>query len=127
MVTRRAEQPMDLVAMTDKIADAIRSLRERHAKLKDEIFHVQRLGWVEATPHYRDGKYLYLIHPMQNRERQREYIGSDPEKIQDALDRIERKKEYDALNEKLADIDFALTQIQAHLFRAFDAAYKPKW
>jgi hypothetical protein len=127
MVTKRADQVDESVLITDKIATAIRCLGERKAYLEQELFKIERMGWCEAKPYYRNGKYLILVHPMVNGERVREYIGGDPEKIQDALDKVSRKDEYEALGKQLADVDCALSRVRMLLMQAFNEAYSVKW
>lgn len=55
------------------------------------IANLGATGITNATPHYRDQKYLYLIHPTaSDGTRRREYIGADPARQADALARIAR-------------------------------------
>jgi len=127
MVTKRADQVDDPVAISDKVATALLCLREKHEDLLREKWEIKRLGIVEATPYYRDGKYLYLIYPMVNGERKREYIGGDPEKIQDALDKIERKDRYNQVCSLLAEIEITESKVRNHLINALSTAYQVKW
>jgi hypothetical protein len=127
MVTKRADQVADPVTMLDKIETAVRSLMNRQAELENEIYRLRRLGVVDAKPHYRDGKYLYLIYPMVDGERKREYIGADPEKIQEALDKIERKDQIADLENKLAIITTAISSTKYYLSQAIVSAHSVRW
>lgn len=113
----------DPLAMIDKVAVGIENLQRRERDLENQINHLRNLGWVDAKPHYRDGKYLYLIYPMVNGERRREYIGADQNKIQDALDAIERKSEIENLENRLADISSVISQTKYFLAKAIASAF----
>lgn len=113
----------DPLAMIDKVSVGIENLQRRERDLENQINRLRNLGWVDAKPHYRDGKYLYLIYPMVNGERRREYIGADQNKIQDALDAIERKSEIENLENRLADISSAISQTKYFLAKAIASAF----
>lgn len=78
------------------VAD-IEELHKELLQLEKEMAALEKAGLEYAAPHYREGKYFYLISSMRDGQRERRYIGADPEKIRAALDAIERGKEYDAL------------------------------
>lgn len=87
-----------------------RALKAREL-LVTEIRHLEEDGLANATPWYRDQKYLYLIYPTQaNGERIREYIGADEEKKSAALRKIERYRLWTELQRRLSVIDTCLDQ-----------------
>ena len=127
MVTKAADQVVDTVAILDKLETAIRSLTNRQNELQREINDIERLGWVDATPYYREHKFLILIHPMKDGQRKREYIGANPEKIQEALDRIDRKSRFEELHNQLSEVQRSLSNVRYHLTQAMGEAYRVKW
>ncbi|MCL6467653.1 MAG: hypothetical protein I4O48_04940, partial [Ralstonia sp.] len=56
-----------------------------------------------------------LIYPMQGGERRREYVGSDPDKIEAAKAAVERAKQYDALNVELPRLEGRIAAVRGHL------------
>lgn len=86
-------EPSDLERLTMAM-QAAENIRQRG---QDELNTLSAAGICYATPYYRGGKYLYLIHPSKNYQRKREYIGADPDAIAAALESIERAKRYDAI------------------------------
>jgi len=87
------------------------TLRTHRAGLVQRIDALRRAGTVNATPHYRDGKYLYLIHPQRDGERRREYVGSEPTKVAAALGRVERFKESERLEAELSRLDRCIQSV----------------
>jgi len=77
----------------------------------DSIAHrmevLKRAGLVYASPFWRKDaagveRYLYLLHPqIPGVKRRRDYVGCDPERIQEANAGIERAKEYEELKKQL--------------------------
>ncbi|HEP9230343.1 TPA: hypothetical protein VDV27_005218 [Pseudomonas aeruginosa] len=66
------------------------------ATAQKRMAQLKRAGLVYATEHWREGRYLYLVHPQHDGERKREYVGTDPKKIKAAQDAIARARDYDA-------------------------------
>lgn len=57
---------------------------------------LQRLGLIQASPHYKAGKYLTLLYPSQAGEkRRRVHVGNDRQKVVEALALTERPKTHD--------------------------------
>lgn len=79
------------------------------------VREVEEQGIVDAKPHWKDGKYLYLIHPMKDGERMREYVGADESKIQVALCKIENKARHKILSEQLATARRQYSQLEYDL------------
>ena len=107
------------------IAEQIQQLLDRRDELEAEIQELEDAGIAGANPHYREGKYLYLIYPTQpDSSRKREYIGNKPEAIQEALARVERFKihatksrELKGLESTLRSAGYELSQVLNHLRR----------
>ena len=83
------------------IADRLAQLQQERAAIQAEIKELEELGVSEATPHWRqketNGKaaMLELIHSTgseyeKRTGRRREYIGTDPDKIQATLSCVKR-------------------------------------
>ncbi len=97
------------------VPQLIESLCSRYREILTRMHELERAGIIYAKPHYRQGKYLYLIYPMKDGERRREYIGADPQKINEALQAVNRVHEYEALSRKLAQTEGCLSQGQSQL------------
>ena len=79
---------------------------------------IQRLadeGRIYATPHWRAGKYLHLIHSSQDGERVREYIGAAPARVAEALKKVENAKSHDALEAETTRIERTLDAVHYQL------------
>jgi len=96
------------------IADRLVQLKQERAAIQAEIKELEELGVTEATPHWRqketNGKaaMLELIHSTgseyeKRTGRRREYIGTDPDKIQVTLSCVKRYGRYRQLNIDLVD------------------------
>ena len=115
----------EITEYPDLIAEQIRALLEKRDTLKVEIQELEDAGIADATPHYREGKYLYLIYPTHSDgSRKREYIGVKPEAVQEALAKVERFKvhatksgELKDLESKLGSAEHELSQVLNHLRR----------
>ena len=54
---------------------------------------------------YRDGIYLYLVHPTApDGSRKRENVGKDPEKIKAALARLDRFKRHSQVTQEISTL-----------------------
>ena len=102
-------------AEASKLPELIESLSNQCREIHARMHELKRAGLIYAKPHYRQGKYLYLIFPMKDGVRRREYIGADPKKIQEALQAINRVYEYEMLSNKLARTEGCLSQGQLQL------------
>lgn len=90
-------------------------LEQERAEIARQMAALKRAGLIYATLHTRANKYLYLIYPMQGGERRREYVGSDPDKIEAAKAAVERAKQYDALDAELQRLEGRLSAVRGHL------------
>lgn len=106
-----------MLAEASRIPRLIESLAGTYRKTVSRMNELRRAGLIHAKPHYRQGKYLYLIYPMKDGERRREYIGADPGKIEKALEAVNRVHEYEVLSHELARVEGALSMGLVNLNR----------
>lgn len=84
-------------------------------KVKQKV--LKKAGIDYGTPNYKQGRYLRIVRPATDeRGRQFEYIGADPEKQQVVLSAIERGKEYDELEGRLLSLEKALKRLDDDLY-----------
>lgn len=98
-------------------ADYIDTTQEQIALLTTRVKDLETLGVSDASEYWREGKYLYLISPMNNGHRRRQYIGSNPQKVQEALDSIDRFKSRRQVLEQRSQL---LAELQRILHRIND-------
>lgn len=85
---------LPIIATLRQIEQQIREKAERIAELEGKIHALEALGTVNASLHYKAGRYLYLIHPThESGDRIRQYIGAQPEKIREAQESVNRYHE----------------------------------
>ncbi|NMG45543.1 hypothetical protein GPA22_17655 [Aromatoleum toluvorans] len=97
--------PFDLAQGCTQLAAELRELDEYRERRERDLAALIALGTTRATAHWREGKYLYLIHPTDSSgHRKREYIGTDPTKIANAQAAIAREHAADALRAQLRTI-----------------------
>jgi hypothetical protein len=109
------------------ITEQLQQLLEQRDQLKAELQELEDAGIANATPHYREGKYLYLIYPTQrDGSRERKYIGNKPEAIEQALAKVERfkihaskKRELSNIESLLRTADYELNQVLTRLKRTY--------
>jgi hypothetical protein len=86
----------------------------------DRMEELKAQGLIYAGTHYKAGKYLYLVYPVQeDGSRERKYIGADPEKIREALAGIERGQEYIRLKERKRQLEHRAHQCWTYMNYAF--------
>ncbi len=74
--TTDAEDLADKIrAEASKLPELIESLARKYREILTRMHELKRAGLIYAKPYYRQGKYLYLIYPMKDGQRRREYIG----------------------------------------------------
>lgn len=77
-----------------QIENIIMEKAQKIWELEREIRLLEEKGTVNASLHYRAGRYLYLIHHTdENGDRIRQYVGAQPEKIKEAQDSVNRYHE----------------------------------
>lgn len=82
---------IDLKQLHDNLEKLGNEIVLQHAKK----IALQKQGIVDAYSHYKDGRYLLLIHPQVDGERKKEYIGAKKTHQTAALKAIERYKEWE--------------------------------
>ncbi len=76
------------------VSSMVMSIHKANEQITPLMLELERAGIVEGTPSFQQGKYLYVIGPMRNGKRRRDYIGSDNQKIAAALAKLERHQEF---------------------------------
>lgn len=104
----QTEATMILIGRLDVMVDKLISDRKN---LEENIANLKQAGISDAKLYWKDGKFLYLIHPMVNGYRNREYIGSDPTRVKVAMESVERYKDFLDANSKLAFVNMKLQRI----------------
>ena len=111
-----------VLALMSILPGAIDTVMTRRAKLITEIEQLKLEGVTNATPYYKGGVYLVLVHPTDVcGHRKREYIGADPDKIRIALARVERFQRYQSLKNELATLNSRMQQAEESLVNVFRA------
>ncbi|NUM43678.1 MAG: hypothetical protein HUU38_03150 [Anaerolineales bacterium] len=72
--------------------------------LKGEILILEDQGTLDGHAWYKDGKYLYLVHHL---DQHKQYIGADPEKQREALALLDRYAKVKHLSSNLATLEMA--------------------
>lgn len=108
------------------IAEKIETTNGQIEALSEQIENLETAGIANATEYWRDEKYLYLIYPMKAGERRRDYIGSQPAKVQAAIDSIDRFKRYSVLRKEMATLQAELKTVYTRLQRVL-FINRPSW
>ena len=88
------------VGLVERALVRLNALAERVVELGNQMNEVQARGMVQATPYWRDQRYLYLVHQQLDGERKREYIGKDEHKQAAALQRVDNWHQYQRLDQQ---------------------------
>jgi len=124
MVTKSNLVQLDSVIMAsdpyDYISGVIRwklkELIDSRDKIKAEIETETAKGITNASPYWREGKFLILVHPqIQGSKRVREYIGADPAKVQEAMNKIKRYEEVTTMQWALGLVEKKIARLQVTL------------
>lgn len=106
-----------------KTEERIQQLQDAIQAEQEKMRALTEAGLIRAGTWYKNGTYLYLIHPSDGfGYRKREYVGADPAKVKAALDSIERAKQYDDAKARASLLQQKLHSTTYHLRQAFDAA-----
>ena len=98
-----------LSAIAASLPGCIAKLDASRAEIAGKMGALKELGLIYATEHMKDGKYLVLLYPIQPGEpRRREYVGKDPQKMQEAREAMQRARDYDALEAQVKRLDAVL-------------------
>lgn len=96
---------MNSLDQLDLLAGAMREVNQSIDALEKEINDLEAAGISKAGTWWKGGKYLYLVHPTDDKgNRHREYIGSDQAAIDDALARIKRYGQWIELRHQLNEL-----------------------
>jgi hypothetical protein len=118
----------NLEHITGMVQEKLSAILEEKRLLTARLRRLESLGMTDATPHYREGKYLYLIHPMVNGERVREYIGADPKRIETALAMVERNRLYhEEVKPDLEKINYLLRSVSQQLYQLLTSLGYGPW
>lgn len=109
--------------LDDEIEKTVKRLETLHA----EAARLQSLEPVTATPHWRKDshgqpRYLYLIYPQKDGQRERTYVGSDPVKVAAALDRVQAARDLTEMLGQIKQINARLDRIARYLSAALATA-----
>lgn len=100
----------NLAALAAALPDRIAQLDTAKNDLDAKMRALKEQGLIYASEHMKDGKYLVLVYPMQPGEaRRREYVGKDPQKMQEARAAIQRGKDYDMLAQRSRRLESVLS------------------
>jgi hypothetical protein len=103
-----------LPALIDKLAAAEKDIAQQMAVLKKQ-------GLIYAKPHWRNGKYLYLLHPTKAGEKRiREYVGSESDKIEAAEAAMLRATQYTELEKRLQKLQNVASEGRKDLVDAIE-------
>ncbi|HSH72819.1 MAG TPA: hypothetical protein VK974_07155 [Methylophilaceae bacterium] len=102
----------DVRGRAEKLQEIYNQLKDREAELVD-------MGTIYAGTTWKDGKYLYLIYPGKNGEdRQRVYVGSDSDKVAEALAAIERGSQLDKVKSQIKEMENRVHWCGDYIIRA---------
>lgn len=98
-----------LSAVAASLPGCIAKLDASRAEIAGKMGALKDLGLIYATEHMKDGKYLVLLYPIQpGQPRRRDYVGKDPQKMQEAREAMQRARDYDALEAQAKRLDAVL-------------------
>lgn len=91
-------------------------MEERLETIERELAQLEEHERITASVHWRDGKYLVLVYPTdKDGNRKRQYIGSDPAKVKEALDAVQRQERYEQLSQEKLDLRHKINWIDHDL------------
>lgn len=88
-----------------RISEQLDSLKSLRVNLLAEFEALQDSPRIAATPYWHQQRYLYLVRPQKDGKRVREYIGAQPERINEALASVRREQRYQDVCRELQDIE----------------------
>lgn len=100
----------DVEKLADQLPVLIAAQKAALVVKQNKMEELKNAGLIYASEHWRSGKYLYLIYPSHDGQRERKYIGADPSKIEAAQASIRRANEYDHLAIEAGRIEKSLKQ-----------------
>ena len=115
---------MNVLKSLDSIKVQYEAVVKSIGELKAQQKALKKAGIDYGTPNYKEGRYLRIVRPAtEERGREFEYIGADPEKQNAILSAIGRGKEYDSLGESVKKLEDALSNLDndvSNLARRFE-------
>lgn len=100
----------DIEWLATQLPALIEAQKAALAAKQSEMETLKNAGLIYANEHWRSGKYLYLIYPSHDGQRERKYIGVNPTKIEAAKASIRRGNEYNQLATEAGQIEKTLWQ-----------------
>ncbi|MDH0896614.1 MULTISPECIES: PAS domain S-box protein [unclassified Pseudomonas] len=88
-----------------RISEQLDSLKSLRVNLLAEFEALQGSPRIAATPYWHQQRYLYLVRPQKDGKRVREYIGAQPERINEALASVRREQRYQDVCRELQGIE----------------------
>jgi uncharacterized protein (DUF2225 family) len=117
----------------------LQKVDQRYLELQAQLAELKAQGLIYATEYWRpdnngESKYLYLHYPQRaGSRREREYVGSDPEKIENAQAGIARAKKHDELAAEAEQLRQRVETAREHITSAMNvikgkpAPYRGMW
>jgi hypothetical protein len=100
MTTTKNKDIAALMARVQKLPEKIEAIEAQIQEIQQRMQVLKKAGLIYATGHWRAQKYFTLIYPQKDGVRPSPtYVGTDEAKIQQAIEGMERAKEYDSLEQ----------------------------
>lgn len=99
-----------LETLADKLPAVIASQKEILAAKTREMQALKAAGLIYAKPHMRENKYMILVFPSHNGERERRYVGASEKKKAEAKAAMQRAVEYDRLAAEVRGLEQRLAR-----------------
>jgi hypothetical protein len=98
-----------LSAVAASLPGCIAKLDALRAEIAGNMDALKERGLIYATEHMKDGKYLVLLYPIQpGKPRRRDYVGKEPQRMQEAREAMQRARDYDVLAAQVKRLDAVL-------------------
>lgn len=121
----------ELTKLAGALPQMIDALEQEIATVAGRMTTLKKAGIIYASEHWRkdrDGepKYFYLLYPSKvGEKRRREYVGSEPERIETARAGMARAAEYDSLADRERRLQHRIHSV-AHALREAQGALNDK-
>lgn len=105
--------------LLSKLREQERTLTNTAKALSAQIRALESEGLTDGKPTWNSGKYLYMYHPNPKSKggRDRRYVGSDPVKVQAALEAVDRTAKHQTLMKKYNATEALINRIGEALDR----------
>lgn len=101
-----------LMTAAKQLPDQLTRVQSYADRLNARIKLLAKMGAIDAKEYWREGKYLILVTPSVRGQRERPFIGKDPEKIKEARAKIARHAEMVALSALARDADAFIRDVE---------------